>query len=171
MSELRLIGLAGAAGSGKDTVAGMLAAYGYRQYAMAGPLKSALSALGIEEPVRELKEQLLPGKPFSYRKAAQTLGTDWARNLDPAFWTSLAKSSLGFGKWVVSDIRFPNEVSMVQELGGEIWHVEGRAGILVGDTATHVSTQKLPIQTSDIRLLNDSSLVVLRDRVSRALEK
>ncbi len=82
---LRLIGVTGPAGAGKDTVGHYLHTdYGFMAFAFASPLKQGLAAMGMPEPSsRELKEQAVPGFEFPWRQAAQTLGTEWGRGLDP----------------------------------------------------------------------------------------
>lgn len=129
-----LIGITGKAGAGKDTVADILVGkLDYIHLSFAGPLKEALSVLGIGEPTRALKETNLPGKPYSYRLAAQTLGTEWARSLDTNFWVGLALdrvkewNSRGRENIVFSDVRFDSEAEMIRANGGKVILVTGRA--------------------------------------------
>lgn len=158
-----IIGLTGAAGSGKDTVASMLPISFYR-YAFAKPLKEALKVLGIPEPkTRAEKEGLLPGRTYSYRKAAQTLGTEWARNLSKTFWSDLAKDAIqGFDKVVLTDVRFENEADWVRNQGGVIWHIKGRMTELLGDTANHPSEIPVEFKLGDVLIQNDGTLDELR---------
>ncbi len=74
-----LIGFAGPAGSGKDTGADYLAEkYSLERASFAQPLKAMLTTIGIvEPPSREAKEAEMPEWGFSYRQAAQKLGTEW----------------------------------------------------------------------------------------------
>ena len=170
MSPL-LIGLTGPAGVGKDTVGSFLALLNYRRYAFAGPLKEALAAVGIHEPAdRLLKEELLPGRSYSFRKAAQTLGTEWARNLDPDFWMNLAATNIDFKKYtVVTDVRFENEATFIRQRGGEIWHIEGRSTTVKAENASHVSEKPVLRYPQDKVLVNDKDLVYLRSLVFTTL--
>jgi len=163
-----LIGLTGRAGAGKDTVADILVAhYGFTKYSFAGPLKQALAVVGIVEPAdRALKEMPIPGKDYSYRKAAQTLGTEWARNLDTDFWVNLADAKVGEGRFVISDVRFENEVSWVRRRLGSVWHLTGRGVKLAEGQATHVSEMPLPIKVGDFIVYNQGTLKELESDVS-----
>ena len=154
-----LIGLTGPAGAGKDTVAAMLPKY-FSKYAFAQPLKQTLEFLGIKEPkTRAEKEALLPGRKYSYRKAAQTLGTEWARQLDPNFWLDLARKDISVRYWVVvTDVRFENEANLIRELGGRIWHITGRRVELLGDTASHESEIPVAFKDGDSIIQNTGTL-------------
>ena len=73
-----LVGIAGAAGSGKDTVGDwFVKRFDFQKLAIASTLKAGLAAMGLPEPAsRELKEVNIPGFDFSWRHAAQKLGTE-----------------------------------------------------------------------------------------------
>jgi hypothetical protein len=172
LDEHSVIGLTGPAGVGKDTV-GMLLSSNYNLYAFAKPLKQALSVLGINEPAdRAAKETLLGGKPFSYRKAAQTLGTEWARNLDPDFWLNLAEEKTRHMRRVVfTDVRFDNEAEWVRKQGGVIWHIHGRATTVTGDAAKHASENAVEVKSGDFQLDNSGSISDLTEAVQELLRK
>jgi len=94
--DVTLIGLAAAAGSGKDTAADHLCArYGFVRASFAEAprvmLEALLSHIGVDhawlhEP--RLKESPMPVLEHSYRTLMQTLGTEWGRNM------------VGHGLWV-----------------------------------------------------------------------
>ena len=165
-----LIGISGKAGSGKDTAASYFVnKLGFLQYAIAGPLKRALEVLGIHEPRdRNLKEALIPGRHYSYREAAQKLGTEWARNLDIDFWLNLAKDYYESAAWsvVISDVRFENEAAFVRERGGLIIHLKGRAADV--DNATHASEQGVEVHDTDCVIYNTGSLEKLYEDLENA---
>jgi len=124
----RLVAFCGLAGSGKSTCSEFLEReWGYHIVKFAAPIKQMLRALGltddhIEGDLKELPTELLAGN--SPRHAMQTLGTEWGRELmGRDFWADMwkhtAKTILNAnGKVVVDDCRFPNELSVVKELGG-----------------------------------------------------
>lgn len=165
-----LIGISGKAGSGKDTAACYFVNnHGFLQYAIAGPLKRALEVLGIHEPRdRNLKEALIPGRAYSYRRAAQKLGTEWARELDIDFWLNLAKDYYESAAWsvVISDVRFENEAAFVRERGGLVIHLRGRSANV--DNAGHPSEQGLEVHESDCVISNTGSLESLYEDLENA---
>jgi hypothetical protein len=141
---MQLVGITGKAGSGKDTIADYLVAeHGFTKLSFAGPLKAMLAAAGMPEPAnRDDKEKLIDGFDFTWREAAQTLGTDWGRALDPNIWVKVVgqrilRSALGV-RFVLSDVRFDNEAEMIRRLGGKMLFVYGRK-VNLGANAAHVS--------------------------------
>lgn len=137
MTKPRLIGLTGYAGTGKDTVRQILEdQYDLDGMAFADPIRDMLSSLlasvGADEiwmTARHLKERDIPQLGMSYRKLAQTLGTEWARALDPDFWVRIAAAKVELcahynqAGVVISDVRFPNEAAWIKSRGGVIWRV------------------------------------------------
>lgn len=156
-----IIGFTGPAGSGKDTAADHLVAHhGFTKVSWAGPLKAALAAMGFPEPNdRALKEVTIPGFPFSWRQAAQALGTEWGRTLDPDIWVKLVGrlvSDNPEASWVVSDVRFENEAAMIRSLGGVVIHLHGRRADLGGAEA-HASEKGVKASLTDWNIENAGS--------------
>jgi len=129
----RLIGIAGKAGAGKDTLAAAFIEYAkYSQYSLAGPLKEACASLfgfSVDNYCsREYKEQVIPWCGQSPRTIAQYIGTDMVRkNFGEDFWIHrlLQEFMLDYeSAWkvqaVVSDIRFQNEAEWVLLCGGTL---------------------------------------------------
>lgn len=136
MAPRLLVGLIGHKGSGKDTAAEVYGQYGYENLKFADPLKDMLRVIfrasGDSEDVIErridgdLKEEpceALRGKTPRY--AMQTLGTEWGRDMiGQDVWTNLlTMKARQFDMVVVTDVRFPNEVETVHELGGKVIEV------------------------------------------------
>lgn len=125
---MRVIGLTGPMGCGKSTVAAHLETKGYKRIKMAGPLKNMMRSIGltdehIEGDLKEVPSPLLCGK--TPRFAMQTLGTEWGRDTIGAdvwcnIWTAHALEILRTNSFgiVVDDVRFPNESSALQSVGG-----------------------------------------------------
>lgn len=150
-----LIGLAGKARAGKDTVAAMI---GGQRLAFAAPIKAICRDLfhfSHEQLEGQLKEMPDPrytrpdGTHLTPRFAMQTLGTDWGRECDPDLWVKFgmmkAANLLRHGQAVVfSDVRFENEARAIREAGGEVWRIVRPGEGLHGFAAGHVSEQTSP---------------------------
>jgi len=173
-----LIGLTGPAGSGKDTAARYLEqAHGYRIVSFAAPIRAMLGGLlgyvGEHSgwmTERELKEQPIPGIGRSYRELAQTLGTEWGRNvLGTEFWLDLLATHCtrrGGTHFVVTDVRFPNELQLLRAADGVIWQLL-RHGI--GPVRDHVSESALGAAEPDACLLNSGTAEQLHERIEALL--
>ena len=158
MKDTFVIGLAGPGGAGKDTVAKLL---GFGSIAFAGPLKEGLAAMGFPEPAnRDLKEEVIEGYSFTWRKAAQTLGTEWGRMLDPEIWLNIAKQrrlKTYLPVISVTDVRFHNEADWVRE-HGMLVHVVGRNTSVKPEHVGHASEHGLLQQSGDWKLDNSGGM-------------
>jgi hypothetical protein len=157
-----LAGVTGKAGAGKDTIADCLVReHGFTKLSFAGPLKAMLAAAGMPEPAsRADKEKPLPGFDFSWREAAQKLGTEWGRSLDSDIWVKLVEQQLvdlldRDYRYVLSDVRFENEAAMIRRLGGTMLFVHGRAADL-GANAGHASEAGIEFYPSRDHLIDNS---------------
>lgn len=136
----RLLGLTGPAGAGKSTMAkGLIADGSAALLHFAGPLKAMLRAIGLtDEDVtgsrREHPHPMLCGR--SVRYAAQTLGTDWGREMiGRDVWVSLVMRDvdrlLEHGVDVVlDDVRFDDEAQAIIDRGGVVLRLIGRGSSL-----------------------------------------
>lgn len=177
---MRLIGLHGLAGAGKDTVADMLArSRDVSRLALAGPIKDMLIAglqpLGVTRQVltdRTRKEQPLPGIGRSPRELMQTLGTEWGRSMAPDLWIRIAEASLVYYRKfatavVITDVRFENEAVWIRRQGGEIWHIIRTLHANVH--SLHASEAGIPLVPGvDSVIANDRGLEQLADEVLAA---
>ena len=125
----RIIGIAGRAGAGKNTVAEMIP--NSSVFGFADPLYEGLAAmLGVPEDMlrnRVNKETPLVWLGKSPRELMQTLGTEWGRGMVAEdIWLRLAKRRIETygGTIVFSDVRFDNEAEWIRNQGGEVWLVE-----------------------------------------------
>lgn len=133
-----ILGLMGAAGSGKSTVAQYLAErYGAKRYSFADPLKELVMRsfdLSREQcyGTQAQKEAVDPRYNVSPRWLLQRIGTEGARaTFGDNFWTDalLRKISAdGPAFAVVEDARFVNEAVAIRAFksrhGGMIWRLE-----------------------------------------------
>ena len=142
-----VIGLCGDIGAGKSTVAKFLEARGFtRSLGFANKLKLVLldvyGPLGMER--RHLfgtqadKNEPLPGilgpdgQPQSGRGLAEHIGTRGFREACPDTWAKYLFATWaawpGDAGMVIEDVRFQNEINVIRDFGGEIWHVSRIGG-------------------------------------------
>lgn len=173
MPQAPLIGIAGRARSGKDTVANFIvAAIGGYRYSFADPIRAMLAPLGVDmsDPYWQArKEEPIPALGVSPRRMMQTLGTEWGRQLiNPDLWLIMAHQRLlqnGPGM-VISDVRFDNEAAWIRKHGGRIIHVirpETKA------VEAHASEDGIEMQDTDARLFNSGTLEELQLSVRELL--
>jgi hypothetical protein len=145
---MRIVGLAGFAGSGKDTAAAYLRDYcGFRVMAYADALKDTLAAIfrwdrqmldGRDPVSRNWREQEdiwwasklgIPG--FSPRWAMRNIATEvMRRRFHPNIWTLGMEQELNQlaqtapdSSVVLTDLRFPNEFKLVRDRAGMILRI------------------------------------------------
>lgn len=175
-----LLGLLGRAGAGKTTVANHLEAeWAFEAIGFADPILAMVLTLFHEAGVdsawateRVLKDQPTCELGVSYRRLAQTLGTDWGRRLmGHDFWLQVAAhklrvARLHHGNVVVSDVRFPNEAQWVLDEGGVLVRIT-RPGLppLPDDGSSHISERLADRLPAHVELLNGASITTLCDRV------
>ena len=173
MPQPPLIGIAGRARSGKDTVANFIvAAIGGYRYSFADPIRAMLTPLGVDmsDPYWQArKEDIIPALGVSPRRMMQTLGTEWGRNLiSYDLWLVLAHQRLlhsGPGM-VIPDVRFENEATWVRKHGGRILHVIRPDAKAV---EAHASEAGIEMQDADARLFNSGTLEELQLSVRELL--
>ncbi len=172
-----LIALTGKAGSGKDTAARfIIEAAGGVTMAFADPIKAMLAP--VFEPIcgkpnwnnRHWKEAPLPGIGVSPRRLAQTLGTEWGRELiDSEIWVTLTMRRVRQSDAplvVLTDCRFDNEARAVLEAGGEVIEVV-RPGVEAVED--HASEAGIAAGLVTRLLVNDGTLDDLRREVELCL--
>lgn len=132
---MKIIGLAGPKGVGKNTVARLVApANRWVHAAFADPIYQAVQfALNIPRETledRAAKEEPIGWLGVSPRHLLQTLGTEWGRKLvRDDLWIKLMERRLEkFQQYavegvVITDVRFENEAALIREKGGEVWHL------------------------------------------------
>jgi hypothetical protein len=136
----------------------------------AAPLYDMLEAGGFGRPkTLEEKEAIIPYLGFSWRHAAQTLGTEWGRNtLREDIWTMLAIGKLHqSGRYVFDDLRFENEAKAIRDMGGYIIHIRGRRG---GDGSDqHASELGIKEQPGDRLINNEADIRTLHENLTELL--
>lgn len=140
----KIIGITGLKGSGKDTIGDIICKNdeSYVKMSFADTLKDITAILmgwdrkllqGDTIESREWREKAddywsdVFGKMITPRIILQQLGTEVLRNhfLQSIWVDSLKKKIMNTDKNVViTDVRFPNEIDAIKELGGTIYRVE-----------------------------------------------
>lgn len=162
-----LIGLTGAAGSGKDTVAAMMKEISpsFRNYALASPIKEALNVMfGWEMSDwddRRWKEAVQRDVGRSPRYLAQTLGTEWGREaVHPNLWLLLGNKFIdSHSDVIITDVRFNNEAVWLHDNGGVLVEVRRPE---VEPVNAHASEAGVDSNLIDYSVLNNGSLDDLR---------
>lgn len=122
-----VVGLAGGAGVGKDTVAyKYLEPMGFVPLALADEIKYKVVARG-----EATYEEVFVTKPPKIRTLLQQEGTERGRNVyGEDYWMDQLFARIGyynirfgFDKFVVTDVRFPNEVTGIQARGGKVFKI------------------------------------------------
>ena len=139
-----IIGITGFIGSGKDTAANYLVAqHGFRRDSFAGALKDAVAQIfgwdrelleGLTPEAREWREQIDPwwaerlGMPhLTPRWILQYWGTEVCRiGFHDDMWIASLENKLRNSQddVVISDCRFPNEITALRAQGGTIINVQ-----------------------------------------------
>lgn len=168
----RVIGFCGKARSGKDTAAaGVTHEYGHVRYSLADPIKRGIEAM-FDLPSSvwddERKEEEIDWLDRSPRYLAQTLGTEWGRDLvAPDVWLRCADQFLLTHRLVVvPDIRFQNEVDWIRSKGGVLIRIFRED---VRSVNTHSSESGIPEGMVDATVINDTDVYELRERVIQTL--
>lgn len=181
-----IIGLTGAAGCGKDTVARhLMVDPSWSKYAMATPLKTGLSVM-FNIPYKDIENPTLKNSPNykfgrSIRYMAQTLGTEWGRNLiADDVWVQLAKENItnilrdGTSNVVITDCRFDNEAELVHDLGGIVIKIERSYNphtsyVVSGGAIAHSSESGISFDKIDFIVHNNWSVPMLMEEIDKII--
>jgi hypothetical protein len=180
-----LIGLAGAARSGKDTAAQALLDLGWTRRAFADKVREVLYAL---DPV--LIEPQYADGTTTLRYEVDTYGWEDVKEMYPVvrgysqrLGTEGGRTVLGENVWVdalfrdfeswdtptvITDVRFPNEAEAIRDRGGLVIAIERPGQTLIRE-ADHVSENALAGYLFDDVIRNDGPVAQLHDRVMQLI--
>ncbi len=174
-----IIGLSGYAQSGKDTVGKILKEeWGFVRLAFADALKNVLYDLNptVQEwagwGVRRVPLQaLIDGndlgvvgmgweraktETLDVRPLLQRLGMAVRDHIDTNAWVNaVMKKCVPGGKYVITDMRFPNEAQVITDAGGTTWRIS-RPG--TGPANDHWSERALDDWRFDARIANNHTV-------------
>jgi hypothetical protein len=146
-NNITVIGLSASAGTGKDYVGKLIKQYGFHNISLAWHFKIQCISHG-----EATYEEVFDTKPPRVRRLLQILGTEQGRDVwgediwvNTMFaWMTLYHKDWGIDKFVIPDVRFPNELRAIQKLGGRVYRVTGdRLGDLTEEAWSHPSEQSL----------------------------
>lgn len=180
-SRIEVVGVSGKAQHGKDTIgARLVSRYAFERASFADALRSILAAV---DPVVLTIEgnldghgHLPPRSGYRYvtglRDYVEANGWEEAkrrtearelqirlgmamRAIDPDFWVKTALSTLRpGGRYVFTDVRFPNEAKAIVDAGGTLVRVE-RPGV---ESSDHESETALDTYPFDLTIVNDKAV-------------
>jgi hypothetical protein len=180
-----IIGLTGFAQHGKNTVAEVFEGLGYRPKAFADALREMARRLN---PVITWSSGVVDGKTYTQvkryaelvdevgyeeakkhaeaRRVLQVLGTECVRDIigENSWVHALTRQLFPGEKYVITDVRFPNEARAVASLGGEVWRVH-RPDFDNGIGADHPSEAHIESIGAHVVLFNASDVEGLQQMV------
>lgn|GEM_PF-866972 len=137
----KIIGIVGFIGSGKGSVGDILAERGFQKASFGQAIKDVAAVMfgwprflleGDTDQSREFRETPCPiwsglmGRPFTPREALQKIGTEGGRVLfHENFWVGSLNNTLDATKdYVITDVRFLNEIEMVRARNGVVIEIQ-----------------------------------------------
>ncbi len=175
-APLPLIGLCGASGAGKDTIACVLVEqYGYVRLAVADHLKEVTKlafGLTIDQLWGDARNDADQRWGQTPRELYQRL-SDALRSIHPAAVTYSWRVALASATRpiVVPDVRMPEEAEVIRTCGGVLWRVHRTRNCLEGAAAMHHTELSNSRLVADRDVFNDSSLDSLRIQVRQLMEE
>jgi hypothetical protein len=178
-----IIGITGAIGSGKDTIADYLVKHhGFTRLAFASKVKDVAHVVfgwdrdlleGLTKESRAWREEVDPYWGLSPRAALQCIGTEMFRTyIHKDTWVKSVVRQIQAApekNYVITDCRFTNEVDAIKGLGGTIvavsrgaepaWAAEARAGAPCPPTIHATDWNIFALQPlADVQIDNSGSL-------------
>ena len=164
---IKVIGLSGKAGSGKDYIASRIITpkYGYVPFSIAWHVKANLVGKGVLT-YQEAFITKLPHARHLLQQEATESGRDiygediWLKAADS--WMRTIYESWGIQRFILPDVRFPNEVEYIKNMGGKVIRIAAPNRVaqspLSQDARNHYSEVALddyPLDKFDGVLYND----------------
>jgi hypothetical protein len=169
-----IIGLAGFAGSGKDTVAKILMEeWNYKRFAFADKIKEVLydvnpivtENLRVKDLVDKHGWDVAKTEYIEIRQLLQDLGSSGRNHFGKLHWAHQVFKELNLlSKAVITDVRFWNEADQTRLCEfAQVWRVH-RPG--TGPVNNHESEIELIDYEYDAVIINDSDIPSLREKVN-----
>jgi len=185
-----VIGVTGNKYHGKDTISLYICKkYGFKQVAFADPIKEICKILFCftDDQLHGKSKDISDDRWFglSPRNVIQHVGTELFRDkmkelsesFKDLFWVLCAKNKIlkirednPESRIIISDVRFPNEVAMIKDMGGIIIRVK-RSSLETEKKDTHSSEILVNNLNVDVDIINDGSLNDLYNKVDDYLDQ
>jgi hypothetical protein len=185
----KIIGITGRKFSGKDTSGEFLVKnFGYERIAFADALKEGIKLIfgfSNDQVYGNKKEEKDDFWGISPREVLQFFGTEVFRtgikpilpNIGEDFWISVVKRKIENrlkenpdSKFVITDVRFSNEVNAIKQMGGIIIRVE-RNNIENNSFSNHPSEMQIDNLVVDYNIKNNSTKELLYINVDSIINK
>jgi hypothetical protein len=155
-----IIAIGGKAGSGKSTVGNYLFnVYGFRQIAFADSLKLVcknIFGLTDEQLYGEGKEKVDDYWKMTPRRILQTVGTECMRDgFDQDVWIKSVERKIKntvpelIPNWVITDVRFSNEMKAVRGWGGVLIRIDRPTYIITDSVSNGHISESVPGNDDD----------------------
>ncbi len=179
-----IIGIAGRAQHGKDTIGKVLVEhYGYQRVAFADKVRELalivdphiLCPADVGMEFRYLSELVRADgwdrtKQHSrVRWLLQRLGEGARNALGEDVWVNAAFNNIHSGNYVVTDVRYQNEVNAIRNRGGKVWRVT-RPDFDNGVDPNHPSEANVALLDVDVDIANDGTVEDLAAKVAGLME-
>jgi dephospho-CoA kinase len=176
-----LIGICGKAGAGKDTIGDYLVKkHNFKKIALADPIKRLVKDVFVLDDNTvydrvEREKELDNWKGWSVRKLLQFIGTELFRNnIDDSIWVKslwYRIKSDSSNNYVVTDIRFPNELQYFKDNAkeGEFLCIKVIREGCNGNVGLAGHASEAHDLKGDIELINDGSMEDLYEKVDKIL--
>lgn len=175
---IQLIGVSGKKRSGKDEFFKIFNDFSGNIYdctKFAGKLKTICSIITGQPEFKFYDgtycDEYLPDWNMTVREIQQLIGTELFRNtLDKDVWVkSLFVDFKPNDKWIITDVRFPNEIEAIKKHGGIIIRIENPN---INNSNTHSSETSLDNYNDwDYIIRNDGTLDEYKTKIKNFYEK
>ncbi len=179
---LKLVGICGKAGSGKDTIGDyLIKTYGFKKIALADPIKRLVKdVFALDDHTvydRVAREKPLKNWPnWTVRKLLQFIGTELFReNIDDAIWVKSLWYKIkndSKNRYAISDLRFPNELNFFKKHAKKdfLCIKVVRPGY-TGNVGLKGHASEAYDLKGDIEIINDGSIKDLYNKVDKLVDR
>lgn len=121
-------------------------------------------------PIETVEKEMSPIKFKTVRQLLQFIGTDLIRKYNTDWHVNRIRAMINEDdNYVIDDIRFPNELNLVRELGGDCWFI---IRPIINNISNHESETSLTWKDFGNKLIiNDSNLNLFKFRWETFFEK